>query len=184
MTKEFTAFQKIPRLSRGCVITEKIDGTNASIYIGEDGEFLAGSRNRWITPEDDNFGFAKWAYENKESLLRLGYGQHFGEWWGSGIQRAYGLKDGEKRFSLFNVGRWKDGLPEGLPSNLGLVPVLYQGAFSSNVVDAALLQLKLKGSQAVSGFMRPEGVIVYHAASGMLFKKTIEKDEEPKGKNS
>ena len=50
---EFEAFQKIARLKRNCVITEKIDGTNAQIFIGEDGEFLTGSRNRWITPDDD-----------------------------------------------------------------------------------------------------------------------------------
>jgi len=46
---EFVSFPKIARLSRECVITEKIDGTNASIYIGNDGNenpvFLTGSRN-------------------------------------------------------------------------------------------------------------------------------------------
>ena len=47
---EFEAFDKIARLSRGCTITEKIDGTNACIAIGEAGEFFIGSRSRWITP--------------------------------------------------------------------------------------------------------------------------------------
>ena len=103
---DFVAFPKIPRLSRRCVITEKIDGTNACIFIGEDGEFLVGSRTRWITPENDNHGFARWAYEHKDELLGLGPGRHFGEWWGQGIQRGYGLK--EKRFSLFNTSRWMD----------------------------------------------------------------------------
>jgi hypothetical protein len=42
--KEFVEFKKIPRLSRECVVTEKIDGTNGVIYIGEGGEFLVGSR--------------------------------------------------------------------------------------------------------------------------------------------
>ena len=36
----FTPFQKIPRLSREMIITEKIDGTNSCICITEDGEFL------------------------------------------------------------------------------------------------------------------------------------------------
>lgn len=31
--------------------------------------------------------------------------------------------------------------------------------------------------------MTPEGVVVFHSAQGVLFKKTLEKDEEPKGKN-
>lgn len=65
---EFVPFKKIGRLSRMCTITEKIDGTNASVFIGEDGEFLTGSRTRWITPEDDNYGFAKWAQTHKDEL--------------------------------------------------------------------------------------------------------------------
>ena len=103
---EFRPFPKIPRLSREIIITEKIDGTNASITITEDGQFLTGSRNRWITPEDDNFGFSAWAHANKDVLMGLGVGTHFGEWWGHGIQRGYGLPKGRRRFSLFNVGRW------------------------------------------------------------------------------
>ncbi len=34
---EFKEFPKIARLTRDCIITEKIDGTNASIYISENG---------------------------------------------------------------------------------------------------------------------------------------------------
>ena len=56
---EFRKFNKIARLSREIVVTEKIDGTNGLIAIGEDGEFQVGSRNQWITPENDNFGFAR-----------------------------------------------------------------------------------------------------------------------------
>jgi hypothetical protein len=58
---EFQEFPKIARLSREIIITEKIDGTNAQILITEEGDFLIGSRTRWITPQDDNYGFAKWA---------------------------------------------------------------------------------------------------------------------------
>src|SRR5687767_3287692 len=101
---EFLEFPKMARLSREVIISEKIDGTNAQILITEDGGFYTGSRNRWVTPEQDNFGFSKWAHENKELLMKLGVGRHFGEWWGAGIQRTYGLK--EKRFSLFNSSRW------------------------------------------------------------------------------
>ena len=38
------------------------------------------------------------------SMTFLVPGRHFGEWWGSGIQRGYGLD--EKTFSLFNAYRW------------------------------------------------------------------------------
>lgn len=173
---EFRPFQKIPRLSRDCVITEKLDGTNASVYIGEDGTFLTGSRTRWITPEDDNYGFARWALENKDELLLLGPGHHFGEWWGAGVQRRYGLT--EKRFSLFNTGRWYD--PAVRPACCHVVPVLYRGLFTQRAVEDALWALMAAGSAAAPGFMDPEGVVVYHEASGALFKKTIKGDEEGK----
>jgi len=176
MEIEFSPFAKIARLTRQMIVTEKIDGTNASIYIGEDGSFLTASRNRWITPENDNAGFAKWATEHKDELINLGVGHHFGEWWGQGIQRGYGLT--EKRFSLFNVSRWED--EEVRPKCCGVVPILYRGMFDTKVVDDLVAHLAIHGSYAVDGFMKPEGVVVYHVASGIMFKKTIEKDETPK----
>lgn len=169
---EFIPFQSIPRLKRGCVITEKIDGTNAQVFIPDDLSFvLAGSCSRWITPEADNYGFARWVKGNEAELLKLGPGQHFGEWWGSGIQRRYGLA--EKRFSLFNTGRWTD---DNRPACCHLVPVLYMGPFESSAVDTALAKLATEGSVAAPGFMEPEGVIVYMMASRHLYKVTAKGD--------
>lgn len=176
---EFTPFPKIARLRRDCVITEKLDGTNAQIVI-QDGAIVAvGSRTRWITPgkDTDNYGFAGWVDQNRDDLLKLGEGSHFGEWWGSGIQRNYGLT--EKRFSLFNVGRWANA---DLPACVSVVPKLYEGPFSSDVVEHVLDGMRRDGSAAAPGFMKPEGIIVWHAAARQLFKVTLEKDEEPKGK--
>ena len=188
---EFLEFSKISRLSREIWITEKIDGTNACIAIEElegtavgfplairDGLALwAGSRTRWIYPDTDNYGFAKWALENIDELLaKLGPGRHFGEWWGQGIQRNYGLE--ERRFSLFNADRWGDDAVR--PACCSVVPVLYRGDFYTSDVLAALDFLEKNGSMAAPGFMKPEGVVVYHTAARISFKKTIEKDEEPK----
>jgi hypothetical protein len=173
---EFVGFPKIARLSRECVITEKIDGTNAQIFIGEDGEFLTGSRTRWITPENDNYGFARWAQEHREELLTLGPGRHFGEWWGQGIQRKYGLS--EKRFSLFNTIRWSETPP---PACCHVVPILYRGVFSTAEVFCCLDLLANLGSRAAPGFMDPEGIVVYHLAGNVGFKKTIKGDEHHKG---
>ena len=123
---EFIKFPKMARLSRDMIVTEKINGTNAQVFITpafeahtalyegppplavfEGMALHAGSRTRWITTEKDNHGFAKWAYEHQEELVQgLGLGRHFGEFWGSGISVGYGLPKGEKRFSLFNVQRW------------------------------------------------------------------------------
>ena len=194
--KDFVEFKKIPRLARECVVTEKIDGTNGVIHIGESGEFLIGSRSKWITPEMDNHGFAKWATEHKEELLTLGKGTHYGEWWGSGIQRGYELPKGEKRWSLFNVGRWclygetpktfptQDSritkTQDILPKCCGLVPVLWEGIFDTAFIEGALTMLKATGSIANPGFMNPEGIVIFHKAGNLMFKKTIEKDDAPK----
>ena len=171
---DFEPFPKMPRLSREIIVTEKIDGTNAQIFIGEDGSIRAGSRTRWITPEDDNYGFARWAATHADELRELGPGRHFGEWWGQGIQRKYGLP--EKRFSLFNVARWG----EDRPSCCRVVPVLYRGPFLTDAADAALEFLRRDGSIAAPGFMRPEGIVLFHVAANAGFKKTLERDEAPK----
>lgn len=171
---EFLSFPKMARLAREIIVTEKIDGTNAQVFIGEDGAVLAGSRSRWITPEDDNFGFARWVADHADELRELGPGRHFGEWWGAGIQRKYGLAD--KRFSLFNVSRWGNERP----ACCHVVPVLYRGMFDTSEIEDSLRRLRDFGSHAAPGFMKPEGVVVFHVAGNVGFKRTIEKDEEPK----
>lgn len=180
MNIPFVEFPKMPRLSREIIITEKIDGTNASVTITEDGQFLTGSRTRWITPDNDNFGFSKWAHDNRDDLMRLGIGTHFGEWWGLGIQRGYGLS--ERRFSLFNVSRWGDGGKdaESRPGCCRVVPVLYRGQFDMGHINGRLDVLATSGSAAAPGFMKPEGIVIFHTAANLCFKKTIFKDEVPK----
>lgn len=104
MEREFIYFGKVSRLKREVVISEKLDGTNAAIII-RDNDLYCQSRNKVIDPTCDNAGFANWVHAHKQELIeQLGPGCHFGEWWGSGIQRGYGLK--EKRFSLFNTHYW------------------------------------------------------------------------------
>lgn len=204
---EFQEFSKIPRLSRECIVTEKIDGTNAQVCIsGVQPHIIgaepiavrgpmfmyAGSRSRYLRPGrdgvkgEDNFGFASWVLEHSEELWALGEGRHYGEWWGSGIQRGYGLAKGDKRFSLFNVARWaderdRDKYPSDRPACCHVVPVLARGTFDTQIVDYCLDRLSRGGSVCADGFPNPEGVVVFHIASGQLFKKTLEKDEEPKG---
>jgi hypothetical protein len=167
---EFKPFPKMARLSREIIVTEKLDGTNASIHITEEGDILAGSRNRWITPVSDNYGFAAWVRDHRDELLTLGAGTHFGEWWGNGIQRGYSLT--EKRFSLFNTSRG-----DNLPACCHLVPILYQGEFCTVEIDFALRDLSERGSRAAPGFMRAEGLVVFHTAANVGFKKTLQSDD-------
>lgn len=210
---EFRSFNKLARLNREIVITEKLDGTNAQILlfpacdqglnnpnvVFQNGEtaMLVGSRNRWITPQQDNYGFARWCRDNASELLKLGHGRHFGEWWGNGIQRGYGVPN--KRFSLFNVGRWSpdyaataggchypgiveivDGNLRPGPSCCYVVPTLWRGPFCTKEIRAVQRGLEEYGSAAVPGFMDPEGVVIYHTAAQSCFKVTLKNDESPK----
>ena len=185
----FEPFPKIARLSRPCVITEKLDGTNAQVLVhslqeagdpavslnsvARVGDFIlcAGSRNRWLAPTKaaDNFGFAGWVRDNAEELVKLGPGRHFGEWYGRGIQRGYGLQ--EKRFALFNVERWENDTRHLC---CDVVPTLYRGEFTTDAVEDAMSRLFFEGSLAAPGFMNPEGVIVYHTHARTMFKKTFD----------
>lgn len=180
---EFKAWPKTPRLFRNVVITEKIDGTNAAVLVSEDGARVAAqSRNRIITPDADNYGFANWVHKNALALAdALGPGYHYGEWWGSGIQRGYGLPKGEKRFSLFNTARWTtdEGL-DALETVDGLypVPVLYEGVFSEKEVRDILWGLAALGSPATGlKFKNPEGICVFHTQSRQVYKVLLENDE-------
>lgn len=221
---QFKEWPKIGRLNRDIVITEKLDGTNAAVVIVPDDEEVAGpgggtetvvtgrfkvyaqSRTRILTPQSDNFGFRAWVEQNADALIyALGPGTHFGEWWGKGIQRGYGLT--EKRFSLFNTDKWFDktkGLYEAYTPELvaireagvaiGVVPILYSGPWMQVLgykddptsfkvryaPDFMIEWLRKDGSVAVPGFAA-EGVVVFHKASGTLFKATVDADGKHKG---
>lgn len=184
----FEKFNKIGRLNKDCTITEKIDGTNAQILFAEDGSFLVGSRNKEIWPNGtegkekncDNAGFAAWVYTNHKALFEyLGPGRHYGEWAGSGIGRKYGMN--EKRFYLFNTFRFGVVADNPIPGDiytcgLDVVPVLYEGPFSTDVVNEVMEDLKKNGSQ-ISAHNDPEGVIVYHHGLRVYAKVTFEYDE-------
>ena len=204
---EFQPWPKMARWSRDIIVTEKIDGTNSQVYIypaneiGMEGldprdpwavlqekyalafkdgmAISAGSRTRWLdtSSKGDNFGFAKWVEANAEELFKLGEGRHFGEWWGKGIQRGYGMDD--KYFSLFNVGRWYDDTVR--PACCDVVPVLYDGPNDEGAIDRTLFNLARGGSEAAPGYRDPEGIIIWHTAANVGFKKTIKDDEKPKG---
>lgn len=173
----FQAWPKTPRLFRSMIITEKIDGTNGAIIITDDGQVAAQSRNRLVTPGDDNAGFAKWVADNAETLIQdLGPGRHFGEWWGKGIQRGYGMDC--KVFSLFNALKYSE--KPLLTPNLRGVPIIDQFMFGVDRVSAALERLRTEGSLAAPGFMKPEGIIVYHCDARSAFKVLLENDDIPK----
>jgi hypothetical protein len=223
---DFKAWPKIGRLNRNIIITEKLDGTNAAVVIWQEREpdpftgktdhtstgkltgqwrVAAQSRTRVLAPGKDNAGFGQWVDANRDALIyALGEGTHFGEWWGKGIQRGYGVEG--KTFSLFNTRKWfqtEKGHPWQLTQPLqdvraqGLaitvVPVLYEGPWMGVVgykdepesrrmrfVPEFMIEwLRKDGSVAVPG-QKAEGIVVFHEATGQLFKATIDHDEKHK----
>lgn len=205
---EFVAHPSTKRWFRDIVITEKIDGSNAAVIIKRNDEtepewvntlgsvgsvfydgvlYHVGAQSRkrllQVGKSTDNFGFASWVSENAVSLvMALGEGRHFGEWWGAGIQRGYGLTSGDRRFSLFNVAKWiqpnvRDYIDSvsvdigGVPG-LRTVPVLYQGRNSEAAIRITAKKLHMSGSHAEPGFKPPEGVAIFHVASNKIFKFT------------
>ena len=198
---DFIAWPKIPRLHKDILVTEKIDGTNAAVIIepvqripghadenrlavvdtGDLHTVHAQSRTRLIRPGADNYGFAAWVQENAAELVRLlGPGRHFGEWYGQGIQRRYGLD--HRRFALFDVGRWspEDFAETDLP--VEVVPTLATlSRPDEDRINGTLDELDFYGSSAVPGFMQPEGIVLYHTAAKQTFKILLEGDDVPKG---
>lgn len=204
----YPRWPKTPRLYDDIVVTEKIDGTCSLIAIekitvpeavplsgqtfvlSSEGDTLsvrAGSRERWLVPgkNTDNFGFAQWVADNAEALSLLGEGLHYGEWYGKGIQRGYGLE--ERRFALFNPYAF------GKLANIGVaiseltalvstVPVLYTGVLEpqggTDHIHEALFWMKRRGSYAVPGFMQPEGIVIHHVRAKTNFKVVIDGNGE------
>ncbi len=171
----FESYPKIENIKKIYMsVTQKIHGTNGQIYItcnGKDYNIYAGSRNRWLSLNNDNAGFARFVHDNRHEIVNLlGEGRHFGEWAGEGINTGEGMK--EKKFFLFDWRRWqKMPLPKGIDS----VPVLYTGDWSRQQLEAIMQDLKLNGSRIVPGYMKPEGIVINLA--GKLYKKVFDEEE-------
>jgi hypothetical protein len=169
---EFKKWPKIKRVNPfNVTITEKIDGTNSCIVIEDDKIVGVQSRNRFITPEDDHFGFAQWVIDNNDELLQLGSGYHYGEWAGPGIlKNPHNLE--EKKLFLFNSLRW--GSHNKLtPTCCSVVPVLFQGVLADYTIDSLLVDLFDREYETA------EGIIVYYHAFRKYSKHTI---RDTKGK--
>lgn len=184
----FKAWPKILRLENEVYhITEKIDGTNACIIIKEGTlpedlttinrlwvnnklySIWAQSRTQLITPEEDNFGFAKWVQENAEQLITdLGEGYHYGEWWGQGINRGYGLD--HRRFSLFNPTKHSD-----ICYHVPHIVTVENYRELQDWINVECERLVEEGSLASPGYMRPEGLVVYAEKAKTYWKVIIDK---------
>lgn len=182
--ESFPAYPKTKRLeSETITISEKIDGTNGLIRVRThlDGtkDILAGSRSKWLftdgTKTWDNHGFGQWVRDNELELSKLPDGDHYGEWYGRGINRNYGMKD--RKFMLFNRERYVN--LEEIPNCVELETVLFNNAsiYGIDVVINGLeIEMDEKGSTHVPGFDRPEGLILRFKLAGKVYKEIFSKD--------
>lgn len=160
---EFIKWASIPRIENEKYhFTEKIDGTNACLVINPDGSYFCQSRTKIITPEDDNYGFARWCKANEKELALLGEGRWYGEWWGLGIQRGYDQK--QKNFSLFY---FPGDLPTQLVTRVPTIPV--------GSIEECKQYLHEQGSLAAPGWMKPEGAVVYSSLARTRYKIILDK---------
>jgi len=196
---QFKSWGSTPRENKNKTITEKIDGTNACIVIW-DGVVSAQSRKRIITPDDDNYGFARWVHENAGALLdTLGYGYHYGEWYGEGIQKnPLGIEG--KRFALFHATKYteKNGFDLERVDGLETVPLLHHGQCDVFTIPRIMSDLDTYGTKvrgatvkeirsAILGFpdddefmynkaAQAEGIIIWNNETRTRTKMLLEDD--------
>jgi len=111
---EFRKYQHIERFGTTevkeielgkCYIFPKIDGTNASVWLDENGSLQAGGRKRHLTLEFDNAGFCAWAKDQKNLMEYLvGNPTHrlYGEWLVPHALKTY-RTDAWRKFYVFDV---------------------------------------------------------------------------------
>lgn len=86
----------------------KLHGTNAGITIRNE-KVVAQSRNRLISPSDDNCGFAEWVHENYDHWVETfkNFPQVvtvFGEWCGKTIMKGVSISEIDtKAFCIFAI---------------------------------------------------------------------------------
>lgn len=111
---EFRKYQHVERFGTSevenieigtCYVFPKIDGTNSSVWLGDDGMIHAGSRNRELTFEKDNAGF--YAAISKDERVMAYLQEHpthrlFGEWLVPHSLKTY-RDDAWRRFYVFDV---------------------------------------------------------------------------------
>ena len=111
---EFRKYQHIERFGTTevdgielgtCYVFPKIDGTNSSVWIGDDGQIHAGSRKRELSLDNDNAGFMNAICKDERIMAYLkAHPTHriFGEWLVPHSLKTY-RDDAWRRFYVFDV---------------------------------------------------------------------------------
>lgn len=113
---EFRSYQHIERygndavdgiLCGKCTIMPKIDGTNSSVWLGEDGELHFGSHHRELSLENDNAGFMRDCINTLKDKLSAFFEEFpkyriYGEWLVPHSLKTY-RDNAWRKFYIFDV---------------------------------------------------------------------------------
>lgn len=124
---EFQKYQHVERFGTtetngielgDCIVFPKLDGANGSVWLGDDGQVKAGSRNRELSLDADNAGFLAYISEHNGiwSLLKERPNWRlFGEWLVPHTLKTY-REDAWRKFYVFDILRLTpSGIVEWLP---------------------------------------------------------------------
>lgn len=148
-------------LEGACYIQEKVDGANASIWLGDDGEIHYGSRSRDLFLANDNFnGFGDWvrSHPKLKGLFREFPNIRLnGEWL---VRHTIGYRETSyKKFYLFDIEESGYVMPFGamyaLANEYEIPTVYFYGAFNNPTLEF----IKSLAGQSVLG-EKGEGVVV------------------------
>lgn len=145
-----------------CYIQEKVDGANASIWLGDDGEIHYGSRSRDLFLANDNFnGFGDWVRSHphlKEFFATFPEYRINGEWL---VRHTIGYKETSyRKFYMFDI-EYDNGVLVDIEFATLLMPqyeipaVHLHGKFENPTLDF----IKSLAGQSVLG-EKGEGVVV------------------------
>lgn len=133
-------FAEAFKVGEHITITEKIDGANASIAVGEDGKLIAFSRRNELTPENTLQGFYGYVQSLDPTMISCVLSTRyifFGEWL---VKHTIQYpQEKMKQFYVFDV--WDTEIEQYIPweqtkqmaefCGLKMVPVFYDGPFTS-----------------------------------------------------
>jgi len=177
---EFRKYQSLAKLNNKevegiftgiCHVFPKLDGTNASVWADKKGIIHCGSRNKEITPQDDNRGFAAYIKSQPETTGIKALLEDYpmltlvGEWLVPHVFKGY-KKDAWNNFYVFDVIT-RDGLYltyEEYSSLLKDYAILYIPflRITEDLKEADIQQVDLKTNNYLcqEGMGPGEGVVI------------------------
>jgi hypothetical protein len=151
---------------KSVVISEKIDGANASFKLSEDGKSIeCFSRNNQLNEDNDLRGFYDWVMDNVKTDNLFPHVIYFGEWL---VKHKVGYKkEAYNKFYLYDLYSELEGEYQSCYNEVGtyfiqttkdafFAPVRYAGLLPENAVE--FIQSYMEKSTLSDG--KPEGVVV------------------------